>query len=374
MSAHFICSKLFREHARTRTRPYATVKVAAENGKFALESFLKQERLENVFLWQGEDVIQLLIDHHGFTTTTFNHSETYCLKTKATKSYDRVETFSSVTMATVIGDFNLEMETDTWELPHEDFSLPPEPTRTFALMSNMRTLRAENWHTIIELYLLYAMEAADGHPLTILHDELTISILREINREDMLLERVSYTGTLAFVVGHSAKGNEIPKDTPLLAVEAKRSATFEKALAQAIAQASSMLCLRREKKRAHGDYRTYWICSDGERWVMGFVRPDGDSIKYGHTSTHSSQITKRFKENTCAKIYSMLGVLDRDAQPSTFGRNSFSNSLASPSSIFSTGSSSLSDSSSSPSSSDPEQGSVFPDSLRCLLDQIPSVL
>lgn len=67
------------------------------------------------------------------------------------------------------------------------------------------------------------------------------------------------------------------------------------------------------------DYRTFWIYTDGERWCMGYVRPDltrKNAMKYGRTAIYSASM-RDFKIDKCINVYKRVVQMVRLAYNST---------------------------------------------------------
>ncbi|KAI3637837.1 hypothetical protein MIR68_004486 [Amoeboaphelidium protococcarum] len=323
---------LYRWGARIKKGGYTTQTVELHNGRLPLKSFLQQNRLENVYLWKDDGNMTLLVyDESGFWSTTTFENSSYSLKVKETKDIDRMENFSTVTMDQVIQDFGLEDEDDNWDL-HCDGSnviFPGELEKALTLLSARHTLNAENSRrTIIELNLLFALEEVDKQKqFFILDGQLKIKVIREVgiidddDDDDDQSQRVEYSGPLDFAIGQSKKGAQIPHDTTLFVVEAKQKpSTFEhEGFAQVLAQAASAVCIRRKNQRGRDDYRTFWIYTDGERWCMGYVRPDltrTNAMKYGRTAIYSASM-RDFKIDKCINVYKRVVQMVRLAYNST---------------------------------------------------------
>ncbi|KAI3650597.1 hypothetical protein MP228_004078 [Amoeboaphelidium protococcarum] len=228
--------------------------------------------------------------------------------------------------------FWLEDEDDNWDL-HCDGSnviFPGELEKALTLLSARHTLNAENSRrTIIELNLLFALEEVDkDNCFLILDGELKIKVIREVGNiydDDDQSQRVEYSGPLDFAIGQSKKGTQIPHDTTLFVVEAKQKpSTFEhEGFAQVLAQAASAVCIRRKQKRGRDDYKTFWIYTDGERWCMGYVRPDltrKNAMLYGRTAIYTASM-RDFKIDKCIRVYKRVVQMVRLAYNS-IARNS----------------------------------------------------
>jgi hypothetical protein len=315
--------ELYRWGAKLKKKGYTTVEVDCQNGRLPLKSFLQQNRLENAYWWKDNgNLVQLLYDESGLSFNSFDES-VYQLKVKETKNIDRTEIFSTVSMDTVVQDFGLEEEEDNWNLQcnESDVVLPAELEKALTLLSTRHTLKAENSRrTIIELNLLFALEEVDkDNCFLILDGELKIKVTREIRTDDDVAQRVEYSGPLDFAIGHSKKGAQIPHDTTLFIVEAKKPSTFEDGLAQVLAQTASAACIRRNEKRGKDDYKTFWMYTDGERWCMGYIRPDlsqSNVMKYGRTTVSTASM-RDFDINDCLKVYKRVVQMVRYAYNST---------------------------------------------------------
>ncbi|KAI3637391.1 hypothetical protein MIR68_004040 [Amoeboaphelidium protococcarum] len=238
-----------------------------------------------------------------------------------------MENFFTVSMDQVIQDFGLEDEDDNWDL-HCDGSnviFPGELEKALTLLSARHTLKAENSRrTIIELNLLFALEEVDKENcFLILDGELKIKVIREVGTidddDDDQSQRVEYSGPLDFAIGHSKKGTQIPHDTTLFVVEAKKPSTFEDGFAQVLAQTASAVCIRRKEKRGRDDYKTFWMYTDGERWCMGYVRPDlarKNAMKYGRTALFTASM-RDFNIDNCISVYKRVVQMVRLAYNST---------------------------------------------------------
>lgn len=313
----FISLELYNYTARKSTsKPRDEVKVCAIEGKIPLKEFMAQRRLESTYLWEGEDVVELYPDECGLSIVTFEYGKTYKVKTKATQKIDRAVSFSLAGESEVFDDFGLTEEKPWTIQMTSESKIPAQLSHTLSLLGKLHTLRVENSRrTIIQLLLLYAIDEVDKGQFLFLDEELSVSTTREVEKTGSV-ERVTYKGPLDFVIGHSRKFEKMENDTGLLIVEAKRDCTFEKGLVQVVAQAATLLCLRRNNKRGHGDRRTYWIYADGGRWQIGYVRPEGDGIVFGKTDVINVSI-KPFKEDEINKIFSLLIFVISEAYKST---------------------------------------------------------
>lgn len=332
MSAPFITFKLFRFGARKQTNPFRTVQLPyIDEGRIPLKPLLKQLRLENAYLWDGNNV--LLLVHDGeWSYHKFNSNGTYCLKVTETDSIDRSETFSSVSLETVVQDFGLEEEDGKWSFNYDkDVQFPQELQKTLEFMGRRHTLKAENSRRVlIELNILYAVEVVDPSANFLIMDgELGIEITREIQSgEDKPLQRIKYSGPLDFAVGHSQKGEQIPPDTALLITEGKNKTGFAKGFAQVLAQAASIVCIRRNSGRGHGECKSYFMYTDGERWIMGYVRPNPQkeqAMFFGRSRIFDAPVqAPYFDADQCHDLFKRIVGIMKLAYNST-PRNSFAN-------------------------------------------------
>ena len=315
---------MFRKGARKRSTPYETLTTNLIDNKLPLRSLLHSKHLSEIWLWDsdGSQITLLYDERDGFSYQNFSNNETYDVKTQPISTEIKItrnESFSKVTLDTVLNDFSLKLETNELKIEPKNpvKSLPGAFLTVLELFEKFSVLHSENSRrSLVEMYTLFAINEVDKNQGFLKLDaELKMTITREINRGGDSTEFVEYSGPLDFVVGHSMT-DRIPKDTALILVEAKRRATFDEGLAQALAQASTVLSIRREKKRGKNRYFTYWIYTDGEKWCMGYVRPDGENIKYGKTEEYKASIRNQ-KEEAILELFNYVVELVAMSRMST---------------------------------------------------------
>jgi hypothetical protein len=228
-------------------------------------------------------------------------------------------------LETVVQDFGLVEEDGNWKFNYdENVEFPQELQKTLEYMGKRHTLKAENSRRVlIELNILFAVEVVDpAASFLIMDGELGIDITREVQYdEDQPLQRIKYSGPLDFAVGHSKKGAQIPPDTALLIFEVKNRMGFEKGFAQVLAQTASIVCIRRKLGRGHGEYKSYFMYTNGERWVMGYVRPDPQDervMNFGRSEEFTASVkAPYFNVDKCVELFKRIVGLVNLAYNST---------------------------------------------------------
>ncbi|RKO92898.1 hypothetical protein BDK51DRAFT_31157 [Blyttiomyces helicus] len=245
----------------------------------------------------------------NLSTFKFNAGQRYDIKADETSAVHRRQAFSTSTLDLVIADFSIEEDSD--------------PCDSISIITASNSMQSESARrTIISLNLSYALHTVDPDAkfLTIA-EEINIDVIKEVEY-DGISETVQYKSPADFLVGHSRNTRSTAKrthsDAALLVVEAKSRTTFEAALGQVIAQAASILCYRRNAERGRGAYRTYWAYSDGERWVFGYVRPEGAgrSVRVRKTDEIKGLLKPGFDKKGCELVFNHVVGLRSTARNS----------------------------------------------------------
>ncbi|RKO93674.1 hypothetical protein BDK51DRAFT_40580 [Blyttiomyces helicus] len=312
----------FTMAARKRSAPFKRFSVALEDGR--LDRYvLSALNLTRMYVWQDDgELVMITFNINNLSNFKFNASQRYDIKADETSAaIHRRQAFSTSTLDQVIDDFSIVEDSDLWSMhnPATPYPLPPGLSDSISIIAACNSMQSESARrTIISLYLSYALHTVDPEAkfLTIA-EEINIDVIKKVDY-DGISETVQYKGPVDFLVGHSGNARSTAKrthsDAALLVIEAKRRTTFEAALGQVIAQAASILCYRRNAARGRGAYRTYWAYSDGERWVFGYVRPEGagTSVRVRKTDEMKGRLKPGFDKKGCELVFNhVVGLVSR---------------------------------------------------------------
>ncbi|KAJ3267699.1 hypothetical protein HDV01_004441 [Terramyces sp. JEL0728] len=276
-------------------KKYEEIKVQIKSGKIHIKSLLQQNRLKNLKFFENDVLIQY--DDNGWSIyDSFKKDETYQLRKVPDDGYDQSIGFSEVDLQTVESFFNLTITQDFLpEIQYEINDIPQSLYDQLLLLHKRNTLFSENARrTIISLFLINAIELADGEDKLHIHEEMDFSCVREANGI-----RQRFKGPVDFAIGHSPKNSKLKDDCVFFIVEAKTVAKLSEALPQTLAQAATNFIIRKqEMKGIGGSLKVYWCISDGETWIFGYITGEDNTLLVQQTKSIQCRLLRSYQKPT----------------------------------------------------------------------------
>jgi len=294
-------------YAPRATKKFETIPMKIKSGKINVEALLKEYRWQRLYYLEPRAL--LLRDKDGWSLDAFISGNVYKLRYEIDNGYDESIGFSEAKIEEVEQHFNLCIPQSF--LPEEEYpgvDIPNSLFEQLVLLRKRNSLFSENARrTLISLFLVNAIEYADGEGKLVVDEEMSFSCILKENGK-----RIKYNGPVDFAVGHSPVDTRLNQDCALLVVEAKTVAKLGEALGQALAQAATNFIIRKQEGRGvNGHLKVYWCISNGESWRFGYITEGKAAatldVLQANTATcwfHQQHMIPKKEE--CSKLFSLI--------------------------------------------------------------------
>ena len=263
---------------KAKKRPFKVITLQLDEARIPLKTLLQAENITHLYQIDVDGEICLLADEDGFSVQKWTNGQTYKLRVKSSTSVDIEITFSEkdhekMNILSVRDDFSIKFEKTPWLFSGDSIEVPVALTQTLALFAQFNTLRLEaSRRSIVSVFLHFAISTvSEGKSKLCIDEETPLAITRNVDRNGEL-KTVRYSGPVDFVIGHSKMQSNMPRDAAVMAIETKKSETFDRSLSQVVAQAAALLYYRRGVKPPRGLEGSggpiVFIRTDGERWIF----------------------------------------------------------------------------------------------------------